>query len=63
MAFYTMIGLTVVAGIIAVGVYWVLTNITFKRASDHYTYLKDEAGNEYVRDNSVTQKDEPDAKA
>jgi hypothetical protein len=63
MAFYTMIGFIAVAAVIGVGVYWVVSNITFKRQPERFTYTKDEAGNEYVRDNTVTTKDEPDAKA
>ena len=63
MAFYTMIGFVVVASIVAAGVYWVVSNITFKRQPERYTYKTDEAGNEYVQDNSVASKDEPDAKA
>lgn len=63
MAFYTMIGFVVVAAIIAAGVYWVTSNITFKRQPERYAYKTDEAGNEYVQDNSVASKDEPDAKA
>ena len=60
MAFYTMIGFIAVAAVIGVGVYWVVSNITFKRQPERYTYIKDEAGNEHAQDNS---KDEPDAKA
>ena len=63
MAFYTMIGLVAVAGVVAAGVYWLLSNVTFKRQSERYTYKTDEAGNEYVQDNSVTSKDKSDAKA
>ena len=63
MAFYTMIGFVAVASVVAAGVYWVTTNITFKRQHERYTYKTDEAGNEYVQDNSVASKDEPDAKA
>jgi hypothetical protein len=63
MAFYTMIGFIAVAAVIGVGVYWVVSNITFKRQPERFTYTKDEAGNEYVRDNTVTTKDEPDAKS
>ena len=63
MAFYTMIGLTVVAFILGVGVYWLLSNVTFKRQPERYTYKTDAAGNEYVQDNSLKSKDEPDAKA
>jgi len=63
MAFYTMIGLIVVAVILGVGVYWVLSNITFKRQSERYEYKTDEAGNEYVQDNSLKSKDKTDGKA
>ena len=64
MAFYTMIGFVVVAAIIAVGVYWVVSNITFKRQPERYTYKTDvETGTEYVQDNSVASKDKTDAKA
>ena len=63
MAFYTMIGFVAVAGVLAAGAYWVMTNITFKRQPERYAYKTDEAGNEYVQDNSVASKDEPDAKA
>ncbi len=63
MAFYTMIGFIAVAAVIGVGVYWVVSNVTFKRQTERFTYTKDEAGNEYVRDNTVTAKDEPDAKS
>jgi hypothetical protein len=60
MAFYTMIGFIVVAAVIGVGAYWVVSNITFKRQPERFTYTKDEDGNEYVRDNTVTTKDKPD---
>jgi hypothetical protein len=63
MAFYTMIGFIAIAAVIGAGAYWVVSNITFKRQPERYTYTKDESGNEYVRDNTVTTKDEPDAKA
>lgn len=51
MAFYTMIGVIVVAGVLAAGVYWVLSNVTFKRQPKRYTYSKDADGNEVVKDN------------
>ncbi len=61
MAFYTMIGLMVVAAVIAVGVYWVVTNLTFKRQSERYTYMTDAVdGTDYVRDNTVKTKDKAD---
>ena len=63
MAFYTMIGFVAVAGVVAAGVYWVTTNITFKRQPERYTYKTDAAGNEYVQDNSLKSKDKSDAKA
>jgi hypothetical protein len=55
-----MIGFIVVAAVIGVGAYWVVSNITFKRQPERFTYTKDEDGNEYVRDNTVTTKDKPD---
>jgi hypothetical protein len=52
MAFYTMIGFVAVACVIGIGVYWVATNISFKRQPDPYTYVKDKDGNETVKDNT-----------
>ena len=63
MAFYTMIGLTVVAFILGAGVYWLLSNVTFKRQPERYEYKTDESGNEYVQDISLKSKDEHDEKA
>jgi hypothetical protein len=58
MAAYTLIGFLAVAAIIAVGVYWIVTNLTFKRQPERYTYMKDAVdGTDYVRDNT---KDKPD---
>jgi cytoskeletal protein RodZ len=59
MAFYTMIGLIVVAAILGAGVYWMMLNITFKRQPRRYTYKTDEAGNEYVQDNSKDEQNAP----
>ena len=61
MAFYTIIGLIVVAAILGAGVYWLVTNISFKRQPERYTYMKDEAGNEYVQDNSKGEQSDPKA--
>lgn len=61
MAFYTIIGLIVVAAILGVGVYWVVTNLSFKRQPERYTYKTDEAGNEYVQDNSKGEQNVPKA--
>ena len=58
MAAYTLIGFLVVAAAIAVGVYWVITNLSFKRQPERYTYMTDAVdGTDYVRDNT---KDKPD---
>jgi hypothetical protein len=57
-----MIGFIMVSVVLAAGVYWLMSNITFRRQSDRYTYMRDEAGNEYIRDN-VDTKDETDEKA
>jgi cytoskeletal protein RodZ len=61
MAFYTIIGLIVVAAILGAGVYWLVTNITFKRQPERYEYKTDEAGNEYVQDNSKGEQSDPKA--
>lgn len=61
MAIYAMLGMIVVAAVIGFGVYWLVSNVTFKRQPERYTYQTDEAGNEYVQDNS--KGDEPNAKA
>jgi hypothetical protein len=53
MAFYTMI--------VGAGVYWTMSNITFKRQPVRYTYKADEAGNEYVQDNSKDEQNVPKA--
>ena len=61
MAFYTMIGLIVVAFILGAGVFWLVSNVTFKRQPERYTYKTDEAGNEYVQDNSKGEQSDPKA--
>ena len=61
MAFYTIIGLIVVAAILGAGVYWLVTNISFKRQPERYEYKTDEAGNEYVQDNSKGEQSAPKA--
>lgn len=61
MAFYTMIGLIVVAFILGVGVFWLVSNVTFKRQPERYAYMKDEADTEYVRDNSKGEQNDPKA--
>jgi hypothetical protein len=64
MAFYTMIGLMIVAAVIGVGVYWVVSNITFKRQPERYTYMTDTTdGTDYVQDNTVKSKGKRDEKA
>lgn len=52
MAFYTMIGFIAVATVIGAGVYWVVTNISFKHQPERYTYSKDKEGNDVVQDNT-----------
>ena len=61
MAFYTIIGLIVVAAILGAGVYWLMSNITFKRQPERCEYKTDEAGNEYVQDNSKGEQSAPKA--
>ena len=63
MAIYAMLGMAAVAAIFAAGATWIVRNVSFKPMKPRYEYKTDEAGNEYVQDNSVASKDEPDAKA
>ena len=52
MAIYAMLGMIVVAVVIAAGAYWLVQNITFKKTPHAYNYKTDENGNESVKDNS-----------
>jgi len=64
MAIYALLGMAAVAAIFAAGATWIVRSVSFKpMKSERYTYKTDEAGNEYVQDNSVASKDKPDAKA
>jgi hypothetical protein len=56
MAAFAVLGLLTIGVIFAFGVYWVITNVTLRQEPDRYTYLKDEDGNEYVKD--LTEKEE-----
>ena len=48
---FSLLGALALASVLAVGVYWLLTNITLK-GQNPYEYKKDENGNEYVKDNT-----------
>lgn len=48
---FSLLGALIFVGLIGVGVYWLLTNITLK-SQNPYEYKKDENGNEYVKDNT-----------
>ena len=49
---FATLGAAVIALVIAVGVYWLVANVTFKgNATPRYTYHKDENGNESVKGN------------
>jgi hypothetical protein len=49
MIIYT-IGVIVIATVLAVGVFWLLSNVTFTRTTQRYTYKIDEEGNAVVTD-------------
>ena len=51
MAIYAMLGMIVVAAVIGFGVYWLVSNVTFKQPNP-YEYKTDKNGNEYVQDNT-----------
>jgi hypothetical protein len=63
MAIYAMLGMAVVAAIFAAGATWIVRSVSFKPMKPRYEYKTDEAGNEYVQDNSMKSKDEHDEKA
>ena len=44
------IGALVVATVLAVGIFWIFSNITFKKVPTRYTYTVDEEGNAVVKD-------------
>lgn len=62
MIVYT-IGVIVIATVLAVGVFWLLSNVTFKRTPQRYTYKIDEEGNAVVTDGNgrILPKDSTDA--
>jgi len=61
MAIYAMLGMAVVAAIFAAGATWIVRNISFKPMKPRYEYKTDEAGNEYVQDNSKGEQSDPKA--
>lgn len=50
MFLYTIVGLFVIVAILAAGVFWLFSNVTFKRTPQRYTYMVDEEGNAVVKD-------------
>ena len=62
MIVYT-IGVIVIATVLAVGVFWLLSNVTFKRTPQRYTYKIDEEGNAVIIDGNgrILPKDSTDA--
>ena len=49
MIVYT-IGVIVIAVVLAVGIFWLFSNVSFKRTPQRYTYTLDEEGNAVVVD-------------
>ena len=62
MIVYT-IGVLVIATVLAVGIFWLFSNITFKRTPQRYTYKIDEEGNAVIIDGNgrILPKDSTDA--
>ena len=62
MIVYT-IGVIVIATVLAVGVFWLFSNVTFKRTPQRYTYKIDEEGNAVIFDGNgrILPKDSTDA--
>ena len=61
MAIYAMLGMAAVAAIFAAGATWIVRNVSFKPMKPRYEYKTDEAGNEYVQDNSKGEQSDPKA--
>lgn len=49
---FALLGALLIAAVVGAGVYWIITNISFKSTPPRYTYEKDENGNEKVKDHS-----------
>ena len=62
MIVYT-IGVLVIATVLAVGIFWLFSNVTFKRTPQRYVYKIDEEGNAVVTDENgrILPKDSTDA--
>ena len=62
MIVYT-IGVLVIATVLAVGIFWLFSNVTFKRIPQRYVYKIDEEGNAVVTDENgrILPKDSIDA--
>ena len=62
MMLYT-IGVLVIAAVLAVGIFWIFSNVTFRRVPERYVYTLDEEGNAVVVDvnGKILPKDSTDA--
>lgn len=56
----TLIGLLIMSGIIGVGIWAILNNISFKKTTERYRYVKakDEDGNEITKVIDLQDKDQ-----
>lgn len=61
MAIYALLGMAAVAAIFAAGATWIVRSVSFKPMKPRYEYKTDEAGNEYVQDNSKGEQSDPKA--
>ena len=61
MAIYALLGMAAVAAIFAAGATWIVRSVSFKPMKPQYEYKTDEAGNEYVHDNSKDEQNVPKA--
>ena len=60
---YSMVGILVIGMVIAMGIFWILSNVTFRKVPQRYTYTLDEEGNAVVVDvnGKILPKDTTDA--
>lgn len=60
---YSIVGIVVIGMVLAMGIFWILSNVTFRKVPQRYTYTLDEEGNAVVSDvnGKILPKDTTDA--
>ena len=60
---YSIVGIVVIGMVLAMGIFWILSNVTFRKVPQRYTYTLDEEGIAVVTDGNgkILPKDTTDA--